>query len=282
MKVYLGGVRGTTPVAAPEFMGFGGESTSFMVLSQQGTAVVIDVGTGIRLLTPHLLAEVSSRELLLLMTHYHFDHVAGFPAFSVLYDREWTVDIAAPVRNGFAAREVISSLLAKPFWPLQISALQAGIHFKALKEGRSDEPFVRHDLEVRWCPAHHMGGCSAYRIDEPATGASVVVATDIEWRESSAEEKQSFLDFCSTPHAPSCLLFDGHFTDGEYEKFRGWGHSTWVDGVEIAENVEAGRLVITHHAPESVDEKLSAMEAEMQAVYPDSMFGRQGTVLDLQ
>jgi ribonuclease BN (tRNA processing enzyme) len=108
------------------------------------------------------------------------------------------------------------------------------------------------------------------------------VATDIEWRESSAEEKQSFLDFCSTPHAPSCLLFDGHFTDGEYEKFRGWGHSTWVDGVEIAENVEAGRLVITHHAPESVDEKLSAMEAEMQAVYPDSMFGRQGTVLDLQ
>ncbi|MBN1268043.1 MAG: MBL fold metallo-hydrolase [Kiritimatiellae bacterium] len=281
MKILLGGVRGTSAVSDPVFMGYGGETTAFLVEGKEGTTIVVDAGTGVRVLDAHLRQNSPAKSLLLLMTHYHFDHVAGFPSFSILYDPAWSLEVAAPRRNDFAVREVVSSLMAKPFWPLQIEALHATIRFRTLPEETSQEPYLCGGLAVRWCPVHHLGGCSAYRIDEPATGASVVVATDVEWAESTEDEREALLDLCAVPNVTQCLLFDGHFAPAVYPRFKGWGHSTWADGVEIAREAGVERLLITHHAPDATDTALEALEKECGKAFPGAVFARQGMRIEL-
>jgi ribonuclease BN (tRNA processing enzyme) len=281
MKLKLGGVRGTSPVADPAFAGFGGDTTSLLVEPASGEgAVVIDAGSGVRELDP-LLRNGSQRDLLLLMTHYHLDHVTGFPWLSLIYNPEWSIRIVGPRLQGHTAEEVIHSILARPLWPLQVDALQASISFDAWPE-EPGEPLAYAGLEIRWCPQHHAGsGSVAYRIDEPATGSSLVMATDIEWQEASDIEKAQFVELCRTPRPADVMLFDGHFLPDEYEQFRGWGHSTWQDAVEAGDAAGVGNILIIHHAPGHDDKQLNELEAEIQKEYPNATLARQGAHVDV-
>ena len=68
-------------------------------------------------------------------------------------------------------------------------------------------------------------------------------------------------------HAPS-----SRFTD--------WGHSTWLEAVEVAQAVGAHQLVITHHGPADTDNDLSQRERELKVLLPSASLGYQGMQLD--
>ena len=89
MKLTLGGVRGSCPVAQPEFMNYGGETTAFLIEGGGGERILIDGGTGVRLLGKKLMQDPGKKSAWLFMTHYHLDHVAGLPMLPVLYSDEW-------------------------------------------------------------------------------------------------------------------------------------------------------------------------------------------------
>lgn len=265
MKLILGGVRGTNPVAQPEFMKYGGETTSFLVEGAAGERILIDAGTGVRELGRRLQAADGRRLALLLMTHYHLDHIMGLPSLGLIYSPEWSLEIAAPAHEDVVVAATMSRIMARPFWPLQITDLESRLRFTALEGPVPATPMVYGALRVSWCPIHHPGGCSAYRIDEPAGGASVVIATDLEWGESTPPEREAFLRLCTTPGPADVLLLDAQYTSGEYERYRGWGHSTWEQAVELAEQVKARRLLITHHDPAKNDSALDVVRAAVRA-----------------
>ena len=211
MKVTLFGTRGTSPVTRPEFTKYGGETTSLLVEGAGDEKIAIDGGTGIRLLG-NRLGKTEASSLLILMTHYHLDHVMGLPSFQHLYDKDFTITVAAPRRNTFTAEEVIPRIMEQPFWPRQIGDLQATVRFMNLEGEISKRPFRHGALEVRWRPLHHPGGCSAYRIDDTTGGASVIFATDVEWELSSPAEKEDFRRLGSEPGPPGLQIIDGQFS----------------------------------------------------------------------
>ena len=43
--------------------------------------------------------------------------------------------------------------------------------------------------------------------------------------------------------------FDATYTDAEYEKHKGWGHSTWAFGVHICKAANVKKLILFHHDP---------------------------------
>ena len=131
-------------------------------------------------------------------------------------------------------------------------------------------------LTIRWLPIHHPDGCVAYRIEEPATRTSVVVATDLEWGEATPVERTAFLAFCRQPAPPSLLLFDAQFTATEYPEYKGWGHSTWPEAVEVAKATGAVRLRALHHAPWRKDRELDAIDQEIRRQLEGSRAGREG------
>ena len=265
MKVIFGGVRGSGPVSGPQFSDYGGDTTSVLVCGDQGERVVIDAGTGVRNLLPHLGAP--DLPLVMLLTHYHLDHLMGLPAFSPLYQPERPLTIVGPVPPGGKpdTRDILKRFLDEPFWPIPLA--KAGADLKTLdvscRDGRwLDDPnrdfLCVGALEVRACPLTHPGGCVAWRIDEPSTGGSLVFATDVEWGRADDRQQGAFLDFCRNPGRLSLLVMDGHFTAAEYATHSGWGHSTLEEVAEIGVAARADRIAVTHHAPGNDDPALDA------------------------
>ena len=276
MKITLFGVRGTSPVIGLEFREFGGETTSVLIEGGGGELVVIDAGTGLRKIGDRLLAKSAAPSLLLLMTHYHLDHVVGLPSFSPLYNGDWRVSAAAPIMDNRSVDEVLEQIFAEPFWPLQVDTLPARLDFATLPGDISDKPFIYGGLKIRWTLLHHPGGATAYRVDDPATGGSFVFATDVEWENSSAEEKKAFATLCAESSPPDLLVFDGQFSRENYDKFRGWGHSSWQTAVEVSRQVKAKRLLITHHDPNSNDVVLNEIEEKLNDIQPEANLARDG------
>lgn len=278
MQLIIGGCRGTSPIADVSTVQYGGDTTSFFIGGRDGSLVVIDAGTGIRNLQ-HYLKDKDNTPLLLLFTHFHLDHIAGLPTFTPAYDPAWHIRIAARELEGRTAEQALNDFMTPPYWPIPLDTLKADIRFDVLPDVCAS-PLRHGDLEVRWCPLHHPGGSTLYRIDEPASGSSIVVATDMEWGESTPEEQNAFVELCSSPRGADILLFDGKYTQAEYETYRGWGHSTWQEGVELARRTGAKKLLITHHAA-LADDLLNVRRDEVRAAWPQADLAVEGARIEL-
>ena len=274
MRLHIGGVRGSSPVGKGEFLKFGGDTTSFMVEGRDGELLLLDAGTGIGSFVPMLKGR---QEAVLLFTHYHLDHIIGFPLLPVIYDRKFCLKIYAPLLGeGWAASQALARVATAPVWPE--ASWSAAVKFYPL----SGKPLVYGSLKITSCPINHPGGCLAYAVEDLASGGVFILATDIEWGRSSLEERERFYHFSrSFGRGQKLLLFDSHFLPADYERHKGWGHSTWREAVAVAETVAASRLLAIHHNPNYNDDVLLATENELQRLFSNGSLARQGMVVEL-
>ena len=205
----------------------------------------------------------------------------GLPSLSLLYRGGMKFRVGSVRRNDRSARDILPQIMAQPFWPVQLEDLESSFEFIDWPTDASIRPHSFGKLKVRWCSVHHPGGCTAFRIDEPATGESMVFATDIEWGQSSAVEKKTFIRLCRDPGPTDLLVMDGQFERRQYSRFIGWGHSTWEDDVEVGREVRARRLVVTHHGPQNPDSRLALIETELTREMADAKLARDGMEIAL-
>jgi len=71
------------------------------------------------------------------------------------------------------------------------------------------------------------------------------------------------------------MIYDGMFSDAEYTRCQGWGHSTWHKGVELAKSANVKALAIFHIFPGHDDGFLSTAEAEMKTLMPTAFVARE-------
>lgn len=275
MKLIYGGVRGSFAVPEAGFLRYGGETTSVLVEGAGGERVIIDLGTGARGLGRRLAA-APQRRLLALTTHYHLDHVMGLPSLPQVYDKDWTLEFAAPLREGRAVGDVLARILDEPFWPLQWHDMKSRLQTVTFADDGLAAAYDYGGLKIRWTSVHHDGGCTAYRIDETATGGALVFATDIEWPLATDDERARFFRLCREPGPVSLLCFDGAFTREEYPAFRSWGHSAWEDAVDVAGAVGARRLHVIHHSPDRDDKAMDEIREAIHRVLPNASPAVQG------
>jgi phosphoribosyl 1,2-cyclic phosphodiesterase len=128
-------------------------------------------------------------------------------------------------------------------------------------------------VAVRTAVLNHPGGATAYRID--FDGRSICYVTGTEHPEDGRDARIVELIAGS-----EIVIYDATFTDEEYPQYRGWGHSTWQEGVRLCEAAGAGRLVTFHHLPEHDDADLDRIAAVLADVRPGSLVGREGLVME--
>jgi len=275
MRIVLGGVRGSACVSHPDYNRYGGATTSVLVDDGLGTRIVFDAGTGLQTLAPFISSANAACPVLMLFTHYHLDHLIGLPAFAPIYNPEWNIIFAAPTREGITPEIALQRLITAPFWP---SHIQAHHQFISLPTC-SGTPYRHEGFDLRWCALHHRNGCHAYRLDRRDTGASMVFATDFAWAASDASERAALFKLCCEPRPADILIMEGH---AAVSHFTDWGHSTWLEAVEVAQAVGARQLVITHHGPADTDNDLSQRERELKVLLPTARLGYQGLQLNWQ
>ena len=210
MKIILGGARGSFPVAGAEQTRYGGETFALLAEGADGAQALFDAGSGVRRLLGRLRPGGA-----LFFTHVHLDHVLGLP----LLEKAWPARLISP-RGGL--REELARVFAPPIWPVKLPAAEYPAPTAPVEIG---------GLRVSWQAVAHPDGCCAYRVDEPATGAGAVVATDVEWAAMTPRAQDAFALFA---RGADLLVFDAHFRPEECAAHRGWGHSSWADAADAA------------------------------------------------
>jgi len=248
MKVVLGGARGSFPVSGEDQARYGGDTFSLLIQCKKGDQVLVDAGSGVRKLKGLLHPGGT-----LFFTHTHLDHLVGLPMLAKVWPRR----MISP-RGGLA--DVLKRVFSPPVWPVELPGADYSVPSSPMEIGA---------LRVSWQEVLHPDGCVSYRVEESATGASVVVATDIEWQAMTPQAQASFAQFAQ---GADLLIFDSHYLPNEYAAHKGWGHSTWMDAVEAAQQSGAKKIWLMHHAPSRTDAALDAMALEAAAVFQGAVF----------
>ena len=259
IHVKLLGVRGTVPVHGPEFSRFGG-ATSCVLVKAGGEGLILDAGTGLHVRP--FREFFRGNRFSLLITHSHVDHLMGFPIFPPLFDPACRCSVYLKTRTGLSAREQIQALMSPPLWPVGPESMGAELTFRDVPPSFSIGP-----VEVDTMESRHPGGSTIYKISYG--GASVVYATDYE------PESDAPPDFCAFARGCSLLLLDAQYTEEEYARTRGFGHSTIRRSAAIARACGAARTVLVHHDPKRTDGELLELEQSIQRETPQIRFGRE-------
>lgn len=278
MQVYLAGTRGSAPITSPQYAIFGGDTSGLLILGDRGETLLLDAGSGTPALAPRLGPDP---DLFVLFTHFHLDHLIGLATFQPLYTPKARLCFAAPPTDGMDVETALRGFFRSPYWPIDLDRAGAQISFGDLPSSSGGSPLRIGGLEVRWVPVPHPGGCTSYRIDEPATGASLVLATDAEWANAPEHLREGFLGLCREPKPCDVLICDGQYAPEEAALRQGWGHSAWNDAVDLARAAGVGQLLITHHDPGADDSTLQERETQLQAALPGAALARQGQELIL-
>src|SRR5512144_1127027 len=93
MEIKFWGTRGSIPAPGAPTLEFGGNTTCVEVVLAHGQRVVIDGGTGLRILGNHLIEYNLSRQFHLLLTHGHWDHLLGIPFFEPIYHESTKITV---------------------------------------------------------------------------------------------------------------------------------------------------------------------------------------------
>ena len=273
MRIRFWGVRGSTPTPEPANARYGGNTPCIEVRLQNGTLIVLDCGTGLRLLGKNLLAEFGQRPIAayVFLTHFHWDHLHGLPFFPPLYRSGNTFLFHAHVKGRKKLKSVIEGQMSDPFFPVDMRATQSTRHFFE----RGDEPINVEGAVISSAPMHHPQGCSGYRIE--ADGAAFVLATDTEpgspMHDAAVRELARNADV---------LVYDCQYTPEELNgPKRGWGHSSWLEGTRIARSSGVKRLLMFHHDPDHDDAFVDGLVANAQREFENSEGAREGLELEL-
>lgn len=265
-KIKFWGVRGSIPTPGPTTLQYGG-NTSCIEVRAAGQIVILDAGTGLRLLGRELLAEFGEQplELTLLLTHTHWDHIQGLPFFLPVYRPKNHLRILGYEGARLGLETVLSSQMESPFFPIGLKEVPANIQIEELKRWE----FELGAVHVQACYARHPGACVGYRLS--AAGRAIAFFPDNELGHgqpgaktpvvNSAAARDGQRDLVDFVRGVDALVMDSQYDAQEYERHVGWGHGCLDEVVALALEAQVKRLYLFHHDPNHDDAKISEMVA---------------------
>jgi phosphoribosyl 1,2-cyclic phosphodiesterase len=276
-KLSFWGVRGSTPTVDPATWRYGGNTPCLELVAPDRTQFILDCGTGLRMLGSRWAAPDAGRfpETHIFVTHYHWDHIQGIPFFAPLYAENNEFHFYS-FRSKFLGRDslkqVFEAQMALPYFPVDMSAMNAKRKFQEVAGGESFT-IGENKITTRWL--NHPQGCLGFRIETPA--GIVVYATDNE--PGDAKLDASLRELASDA---DIFINDAQFTPEQLETTRrGWGHSTWLEGVRVARQANAKTLVLFHHDPDSTDRMVDTILRQAREEFDSVFAASEGMVITL-
>lgn len=262
-------MRGSIACPGAKYERYGG-NTSCVELRCGTHRLVFDAGTGLRPLGKALKDE-EPLDLDLFFSHSHFDHISGLPFFASMFQpanrlRLWAGHLL-PERT---LRDVLCTMMDEPLFPVPLEIFTAQTSYHDFKAGETLHP--RQGLTLRTAPLNHPNRATGYRAEY--AGKSVCYVTDTEHHDGKLDRNiLGLIEGCDL------FIYDATYTDEEYPRFAGWGHSTWQEAVRLADAGSVGKLVLFHHDPSHDDPFLDRIGAEAEAARAGTILAREGAVL---
>ena len=246
---------------------YGGDTTCIEVQAKNSPLVIIDAGTGIRQLGRVLLGrlfsdchlnplssdENSKRDLHMLFTHYHWDHIQGFPFFAPAFiggQKQVNFYFYGKKDTRMLLSEVLKGQQQYPNFPVVWDEMPCAK--KYLELNRLYASILNlGQLRISYQELSHPDSVFAYRFD--IADKSFVCATDNEHRDIPDPR------LVKLARNADILYYDAQYTPEEYQGAPGvptgvmpkidWGHSTYEWGIRNSLVAGVKTLVLGHHDP---------------------------------
>lgn len=270
-KVRFWGVRGTVPTPEAGKLRYGGHTSCLAVDLGDREHLILDCGTGIRLLGRQQAERPGPHRYHVFFTHYHLDHLIGLPFFQPLYDKESTIIFHGFATESRSVKEILQGVMSPPYFPVPLRDVPARVEYAP--DDRS--PVRIGELTISSLALNHPDGCLSYRLCRGER--RIVYATDHEHG-----DEQTDSDLVRFAEGADYLIYDAMYQEKEYERLRrGWGHSTWYAAVRAALAAGAKNLVLFHHHPEHTDDELEKVLALAREEMPATQIATEGMELPL-
>ncbi len=259
MRIRFYGTRGSIPVSGASTLKYGGNTTCLYVETNSGEPIVVDTGSGARELGIYLMQN-KKNNLHLIFTHYHWDHIQGFPFFAPAYSRNTSIYVYGP-DNEVIAKKALSYQMHIPFFPtIKLSDLPAKFIFR-----KTASRIKIGNLSVVTINNNHPNYTLGLKFIED--GKSAVFLTDNEL--FSPNPRTRYNKFVKFVKDAKLLIHDAQYIDETYKTKLGWGHSTYSQVMQLARDAGIKNVIFTHHDPSSNDDFISKVVNDMRTQFPD-------------
>ena len=272
MRIRFWGVRGSIASPGPETIRYGGNTPCIEVRCGD-RVIVFDAGTGLRALGDALIKEGKFLGTDIFLTHCHWDHITGLPFFAPLFAEGQLIRIWAgnllPRDN---LEQVLRKVMSSPLFPVEVEVFKAAIEYHDFHAGDVLRPF--DDVTLRTAPLDHPDGATGYRLEY--AGRIFALLSDTEGFPGKHDK-----ELVSLARDADLVVYDTTFTEQEIISRAGWGHSTWVRGVRLANQAGAKQLCLFHHDPSHDDDFMESLAVQANDARPGTITAREGQIVDL-
>jgi ribonuclease BN (tRNA processing enzyme) len=258
------------PVFGDDFIKCAGNTPSVFIPIDDKKCLIIDGGTGIFSMNKHQNFE----EFHLFFTHLHWDHIMGLPMFNFFYRADKKVIIHVQEKAAFEVENFLDVLFNPPFFPVPRNKLLASIEINLLK---GKEVFNFNKIMITSMIGNHPDGSLIYKIVDD--NKSMIFATDYEHGTRRDEE---LIDFA---YNTDFLVYDTAYLPDDYEGLldsvpkKGYGHSTYVDGTDIAMKAKVKNFVLYHYSPNYSDEDILKMGEMSKKIFTNTLISYDNMIL---
>ena len=261
-----------------------GSNTTCVTVELENDLIIFDAGSGIRELGEALMDKTNDfaqkfgfyrgeGHAHMFFTHTHWDHIQGFPFFLPAYDpdRHFTIAIIGRDRQTRNLEDIFSMQMQREYFSVPLEKMGARMTFFAPETTHYTTPITGN--KVVTLRHNHPGGAYSYRIE--GEGKIFVYCTDVEHGDGIDPS------IVALSRDADLLIHDAQYTPEELKRKRGWGHSSWEQAVEVAEQAGVKKLALFHHDPEHTDSFLFGMEKECQRRFPEAFPSREGMEIEI-
>ncbi len=265
-KITFYGVRGSTPCANKEYFEYGGH-TSCVAIETDDHIIIFDAGSGIYDAS-HLALNSPSREIFLFFSHVHLDHIMGLPFFAPIWEKDYTINIFAGSLASYGGiQSFLNRTFTEPLFPISFSNFPAQIKCQDFEPGTLLK--ITDSLTLNTCRLNHPNGAIGYRINYKSSSICYITDTEHHLDKKDGNILQLIKD-------SDLMIYDSSYSDSNFAEYKGWGHSTWQEGVRLAQAANVKKLAIFHHDPSNTDDKMAEVEKLATERWPGAFIAKQG------
>jgi phosphoribosyl 1,2-cyclic phosphodiesterase len=261
MKITCWGARGSIAVSGKHYVKYGGDTTCMEVRSKNNDIIILDAGTGMRRLGNKLIAS-NERDVSILFTHAHWDHLMGFPFFKPIYMKGTVIRMYGCPYAQESVKAMVGNTMVAPYFPVDYGLLQAEITSHSVCE----DGFTIGPLTITSIPLNHPNLGIGYKFVED--GKSFVFLTDNELAHKH-HGGRDYDDYLRFAEGAELLVHDAEYTPEQYAMTKGWGHSTYTDALRLAMDAKAKQFGLFHHNQDRTDAAQDEIVADCRRIARD-------------
>ncbi len=265
VKINIYGVRGSAAISHKDYLQYGGNTASFTIRTPDNSLIFLDAGTGIKFAEREL--QQIADKVFLLISHTHADHIVGF-GMSKLSKLN--------LQNGYEKTKLqiigpkdVQRSMSKFYdgdviWPVKFGQSSGntwsmiGIDYQNIIEFTHNyqEVDVDANTKVILMQGNHpvKNGVILYKTEITTSEKifKIIYATDNEFdfivngdiNPKRKELKSNYIKFIENA---DLLIAEAQYSKDKYDTMKGFGHSFPEQIIELANEANVKRIILTHH-----------------------------------